>query len=43
MSNILNILRILSEQTRFSVTIYGFRDSLDSFRIPFRYSQTSGS
>jgi hypothetical protein len=43
MSNILDILGILSEQTRFSITVHRFRDSLDSFRIPFRYSQTSGS
>jgi hypothetical protein len=43
MSSLLDILGILSEQTRFSITVHRFRDSLDSFRIPFRYSQTSGS
>jgi hypothetical protein len=42
MSSILDILEILSEQTRFSITVHRFRDSLNSFRIPFRYSQTSG-
>jgi hypothetical protein len=42
-SNTFDILGILSEQTRFSITVHRFRDPLNSFRIPFRYSQTSGS
>jgi hypothetical protein len=43
MSSISNILGILSEQTRFSITVHRFRDSIDSFGIAFRCSQTSGS
>jgi hypothetical protein len=43
MSNILDILGVLSERIGFSITVHIFGDSLDSFRIPFRYSQTSGS
>jgi hypothetical protein len=43
MSSILDILGVLSEQTRFSITAHRFGDSLDSFGIPFRYSQTSVS
>jgi hypothetical protein len=42
-SSILDLLGVLSEHTRFSITVDRFPDLLDFFRIPSRYSQTSGS